>query len=157
LYSFSGSCPVFPSNSKHTIDFIDRVVEQMPFPIQQFQIDNGREFTAYKVQDLLLAWGTKFRPIRPAASHLNSKVERVQKTVLDEFYPTIDLEDVNLQLELEQWQFYYNWQRIHGSLGTTPVARCCELFDKIPLAEEVKLLFDEDRERELQHQRLLQR
>jgi len=139
----------------NTINFIDRVVEQMPFPIQRFQIDNGREFTAYKVQDLLLAWGIKFRPIRPAAPHLNGKVERVQKTVLNEFYPTVNLEDVDLQDELEQWQFYYNWQRVHGSLGKTPMDRCCELSDKTPLSDEVDQLFDEERERELQLRRQL--
>jgi len=61
----------------------------MPFPIQRFQTDNGREFTAYDVQDQLMNWGIKFRPTRPASPHLNGKVERVQQTVLSEFYATI--------------------------------------------------------------------
>lgn len=141
----------------NTIDFIDRVVEQMPFPIQRFQTDNGREFTAYKVQDVLLEWGIKFRPIRPAAPHLNGKVERVQKTVLAEFYPTVNLEGVDLQDKLEQWQFYYNWQRIHGSLGKAPMDRCCELLDKTPLTEEIELLFDEVREHLFRHKRQLKK
>ncbi len=141
----------------HTIEFIDRVVEQMPFPIQRFQTDNGREFTAYKVQDLLLDWGIKFRPIRPATPRLNGKVERAQKTVLAEFYPTVTLEDVDLQDKLEQWQFYYNWQRVHGLLGKTPIDRCCELFDKTPFSEEIDLLFDEVRERQLQNTRQLRK
>ena len=141
----------------NTIEFIDRVVEQMPFPIQRFQTDNGREFTAYKVQDLLLEWGIKFRPIRRGAPHLNGKVERAQKTVLDEFYPDANLDDEFLQDRLEEWQFYYNWQRVHGSLGKTPMERCCELFYKTPFSEEVELLFDEDRERALYHRRELER
>lgn len=137
----------------NTIHFIDRVVEQMPFPIQRFQTDNGREFTAYKVQDLLLDWGIKFRPNRPAAPHLNGKVERAQKTVLDEFYPTVSLQDLDLDDGLEQWQFYYNWQRVHGSLGKSPMDRCCELLEKTPLSEDVYPLFDESRERDLQRKR----
>ena len=132
-------------------------VEQMPFPIQRFQSDNRREFTAYKVQDLLLDWGIKFRPIRPATPRLNGTVERAQKTVRAEFYLTVTLEDVDLQDKLEQWQFNYNWQRVHGSLGKTPMDRCCELFDNTPFSEETDLLFDEARERQLQNTRQLKK
>lgn len=98
---------VYPRRTAaNTLDFIERVVEQMPFPIQSFQTDNGREFTAYKVQNLLLEWEIKFRPIRPAAPHLNGKVERVQRTVLEEFYAVVDLTTSQMQDELEAWQFY---------------------------------------------------
>jgi transposase InsO family protein len=141
----------------NTLDFIERVVEQMPFPIQRLQTDNGREFTAQKVQDLLLEWGIKFRPIRPAAPHLNGKVERAQKTVLEEFYVLVDLAAADLHDELEQWQFYYNWQRVHGSLNKTPMERCCELFPITPFSEEVEALFDEHRERAFHRNRLLNR
>jgi transposase InsO family protein len=102
--------PVYPRRTAaNTLDFIEHVVEQMPFPVQRFQTDNGREFTAQKVQELLLGWGIKFRPIRPAAPHLNGKVECAQKTVLEEFYTIVDLATPTLQDELEEWQFYYNW------------------------------------------------
>ena len=141
----------------HTLDFLKRVVEQMPFPIQRLQTDNGREFTAYPVQDILLEWGIKFRPIRPASPHLNGKVERAQKTVLDEFYPTIDLEDPHLPELLEQCQFYYNWQRVHGSLGKTPMGRCLELYPQTPFWEDVSLAFDPEREAELLRRRQLRR
>lgn len=129
----------------------------MPFPIQRFQTDNGREFTAHKVQDLLLDWGIKFRPIRPATSRLNAKVERVQKTVFAESYASVTLEDVDLLEKLEQWQFYHNWSRVHGLLGKTPMDRCCELFDRTPFSEEIDLLFDKTRERRLQNARQLKK
>ena len=149
---------VYPRRTAaNTLDFIERVVEQMPFPIQRFQTDNGREFTASKVQDLLLEWGIKFRPIRPAAPHLNGKVERVQKTVLEEFYAVVDLTTPRLQDELEEWQFYYNWQRVHGTLRKTPMERCVELFEKTPYSEDVYASFDEAHEREFQRQHLLKR
>lgn len=70
----------------------------MPFPIQRFHTDNGHEFTAYDVQDLLTNWGIKFRPICPASLHLNGKVERVQKIVLSEFYATIELPVADLHV-----------------------------------------------------------
>jgi hypothetical protein len=46
---------------------------------------------AYEVQEKLREWGIKFRPIKPASPHLNSKVERSQRTDLDEFYSSIDV------------------------------------------------------------------
>ena len=46
----------------NTLDFIDCVVEEMPFPVQRFQTDRGREFFAEKVQKRLMEYGIKFRP-----------------------------------------------------------------------------------------------
>lgn len=60
--------------AKNTLDFLDQVVERMPFPIQRFQTDRGKEFFAYAVQERLMDWGIKFRPIKPASPHLNGKV-----------------------------------------------------------------------------------
>lgn len=42
---------LFPRrNGTHTIAFLERVVEEMPFPIQRLQTDRGREFFALSVQ-----------------------------------------------------------------------------------------------------------
>lgn len=49
--------------------------------------------------------------------HLNGKVERVQQTILDEFYAISDLTDSELELKLSDWDIHYNRERIHGSLG----------------------------------------
>ena len=45
----------------------------------------------------------KFRPNRPAAPHLNGKVERSQRTDKEEFYPTVALNLKNLE-EIHEWQ-----------------------------------------------------
>lgn len=57
----------------------------MPFSIQRIQTDRGQELFAYKVQDRLRDWSIKFRPIKPRSPHLNGKVEKVQRTALEEF------------------------------------------------------------------------
>jgi len=98
-------------------DFLDRVVEQPPFPVQRIQTDRGMEFFAEKVQRRLMEYGIKFRPNKPGSPHLNGKVERSQKTDLEEFYPTVDLKAVGLENLLSEWQHYYNWFRPHSSLG----------------------------------------
>ncbi|CAK1737568.1 hypothetical protein VCRA2121O157_130027 [Vibrio crassostreae] len=38
-----------------------------------------------------MTYGIKFSPNKPGSPHLNSKVERSQKTDKTEFYPTIDV------------------------------------------------------------------
>ena len=102
----------------NTHNFIDMMIEEFPFPIQRFQSDRGREFFAYKVQEKLMSYSIKFRPVKPASPHLNGKVERSQKTDLEEFYALTNLESfVSLKEDLKAWQFFYNYQRPHGSLG----------------------------------------
>jgi len=128
------------------------VTEEMPFPIQRIQTDRGTEFTSYKVQDRLLEWGIKFRPVRPASPHLNGKVERVQRTDLTEFYTVIDMSNQTLDeldLPLAEWprgQQYYNWERVHGSIGKPPIDKWFELMYKTPLHEEVSTEFDPAKE-----------
>jgi transposase InsO family protein len=105
----------------NTLLFIERVIEELPFPIQRIQTDRGREFFAYSVQHRLRDYAIKFRPVKPASPHLNGKVERSQRTDLDEFYATVDLNAPDLDDRLSEWQDHYNHFRPHGSLcGLTP-------------------------------------
>jgi len=134
--------------ASNTIDFFDAVIEEMPFAIQRIQTDRGREFFATQFQQRLLDWGIKFRPIKPASPYLNGKVERSQRTDLDEFYSTVDLKNSDLHTLLAEWQHYYNWDRPHSSLGgKTPIERLNELSEKTPLWEEVAAKFDPSKER----------
>ena len=120
----------------------------MPFPIQRFQTDRGKEFMAYEVQENLMEWGIKFRPIKPRSPHLNGKVERSQRTDLDEFYSSIDIKDPELEIYLAEWEFYYNWHRPHSSLaGKTPNEKYSEVSDQTPLWEEVNALYNPKKER----------
>ena len=90
--------------------------------IQRIQTNRGSEFFARKVQKRFMEYGIKFRPIKPGSPHLNGKVEHSQKTNLEEFYASINLKSDKLEEELQEWQYYYNWNRIHGSLkGKTPL------------------------------------
>ena len=135
-------------NSTNTLDFIDEVITELPFPIQRFQTDRGGEFFAHKVQERMMEYGIKFRPIRPASPHLNGKVERSQKTDKIEFWANCDLADPDLDMRLADWQHYYNWRRPHGAFyGKTPMQRACELLDSTPLWEDVSVLYDRSKER----------
>ena len=119
----------------------------MPFPVQRVQTDRGGEFFAYEVQNRLRDWRIKFRPNRPRAPHLNGKVERVQRTALEEFWPTVDLEDPALSSRLEDWQRFYNQHRPHTALGgRTPAERLADLAEVIPSPETVHAAYDPAKE-----------
>jgi len=134
--------------ASNSIKFLEKAVEEMPFPIQRIQTDRGQEFFAYCFQEQLMDWGIKFRPIRPRAPHLNGKVERAQRTALEEFWITVDRSAENLKDLLQEWQHYYNWERPHGSLGgKTPIDKLCECVEKIPLTEEVCANYEPEKER----------
>jgi len=138
---------IYPRRTaKNTLLFLDKVCEEMPFPIQRIQTDRGTEFFAYKVQERLMEWGIKFRPNRPGAPHLNGKVERAQKTVLDEFYAITDLDDPELSLRLAEWQHFYNWTRKHGSIGTTPMDKLSKYSSKTPYWDDVERMFEPEKE-----------
>jgi transposase InsO family protein len=139
---------LFPRRSAaHTVAFLERVLEEVPFPSQRVQTDRGREFFALRVQQWLKDAAIKFRPIRPTSPHLNGKVERSHQTDLPEFYTTADLKASDLPDQLALWQHAYNWDRAHSSLGgKTPSDRVCELSNQTPLREEMDALCREEHE-----------
>ena len=129
----------------NTLEFLDCVVEEMPFPIQRIQTDRGLEFFAEKVQKRLIKYGIKFRPNKPGSPHLNGKVERSQKTDKAEFYATVDLEEDDLDDQLALWQHYYNWDRPHSAHnGKSPMEKYFELSDKTPFSDEIFNLYKSD-------------
>ncbi len=140
---------VYPRRTAaNTLRFLEKTLEEMPFPIQRIQTDRGKEFFAYKVQERLMDWAIKFRPVKPRSPYLNGKVERVQKTVLYEFYAMADLDDPELQDRLDEWVFHYNWLRGHGSLsGKAPIDRVTQRSSQTPFTEEVEAMYDPFKER----------
>ena len=121
----------------NTMLFLERVIEEFPFPIQRIQTDRGREFFGIKVREKLMELCIKFRPIKPRSPHLNGKVERSHKTDMQEFYSTVSLDDPELENKLEEWQFHYNWHRPHGALnGKAPIDKVCGLISKTPIWDE---------------------
>jgi len=132
----------------NTLAFLERVIEEMPFPVQRVQTDRGREFFAVAVQQWLMDHCIKFRPIKPAFPHLNGKVERSQKTDREEFWAVTDPRSQDLQLRLAEWQHYFNWNRPHGSLnGQTPIDAFCAKQDATPFWDEVEARYDPTGER----------
>ena len=92
--------------------------------------DNGNEFRAQVFCDQLTEDGIRHRFIRPGRPQSNGKVERVQRTLLEEFYQPafaayVEPSITGLRRDLNDYLTYYNWQRPHHgrwNQGATPAA-----------------------------------
>jgi len=120
---------VYPRRTAaNSLAFLERVVEEMPFPIQRIQTDRGGDFMAEMSR----------RCSAGRSPHLNGKVERPPLTDLPEFWTRYDPKDPAISQRIEEWQFDYNWRRPHGSLaGKTPIERLGDLASTTPLQEDV--------------------
>jgi transposase InsO family protein len=119
---------IYPAlNQKTAIQFVDYVLERLPFQVQVIQTDNGPEFGSsfhYHVLDK----GVGHRYIKPRTPRLNGKVERSHRIDAEEFYRLLDgavIDDAQVfNNKLREWEDYYNYHRPHGGLGgQTPYER----------------------------------
>jgi transposase InsO family protein len=119
---------IYPAcNQKTAIQFLDYVLERLPFQVQVVQTDNGSEFASsfhYHVLDK----GIGHTYIKPRTPRLNGKVERSHRIDAEEFYRLLDgtvIDDAKIfNNKLREWEDYYNYHRPHGALGgQTPYER----------------------------------
>jgi len=93
------------------------LLEAFPFSLRCIQTDNGSEF-GLDLTALLKRLDIRHTRIRPRCPHLNGKVERVQRTVQEEFWDGIGPGSL-LQWErfLQDYVRFYNRARQHSALG----------------------------------------
>lgn len=115
------------NNQKSAIQFLDYVLEKLPFGVEVVQTDNGAEFQgAFHWHVLDRGIGHVY--IKPRTPRLNGKVERSHRIDAEEFYRMLDgvvIDDTNLFNDnLQEWEDFYNFHRPHGGLnGQTPYER----------------------------------
>jgi transposase InsO family protein len=114
-------------NQATAIQFLDYVLEKLPFGVEVIQTDNGAEFqSAFHWH--VLDRGINHVYIRARTPRLNGKVERSHRIDAEEFYRMLDgvvIDDTELfNDKLQEWENFYNFNRPHGSLdGQTPYER----------------------------------
>ena len=114
-------------NQKTAIQFVDYVLERLPFLVQVIQTDNGAEFQS-SFHWHVLDKGIGHIYIKPRHPRLNGKVERSHRIDEEEFYRLLDgvlIDDAEVfNDKLRQWEDFYNYDRPHGGLaGQTPYER----------------------------------
>jgi transposase InsO family protein len=120
---------IYPKNNQLTaIQFLDDVLERLPFQVEAVQTDNGAEFQS-KFHWHVLDRGIRHIYIKPRTPRLNGKVERSHRIDNEEFYRMLEhgvvIDDAQvLNDKLQEWEDFYNFNRPHGGLGgQTPYER----------------------------------
>ncbi len=88
--------------AKNTLRFLDKVVEEMPFAIQRIQTE-GPRILRDRGAGALRAWAIKFRPIKPRLPQLEGQVERAQRTSLQEFWSSFEVDTPELEQRRQEW------------------------------------------------------
>jgi transposase InsO family protein len=119
---------IYPKlNQQTAIQFLDYVLERLPFRVEVIQTDNGVEFgSSFHWQVLDKGIGHVY--IKPRTPRLNGKVERSHRIDAEEFYRLLEgvvIDDTKVfNDKLREWEDFYNYHRPHGSLdGQTPYER----------------------------------
>ena len=104
-------------NDDNAIDFVKRLVNNVPFRIQRIRVDNryGKRFKEYC--ELI---GIEIIVNDPYTPKQNGKIERFHKTLKREFfwkYCSFHDDIELLQYKYNQWLAYYNTKRRHGGYG----------------------------------------
>ena len=108
------------ANGENTVDFLKRVLQRIPFIIQQIRTDNGTEFINEKTLAFLEYHDIRHRRNTPYCPEENGKIERFHKTLNDKFLRFGCIPDDSLELlqyKLNLFLHYYNFRKKHRGLG----------------------------------------
>lgn len=129
-------------NAEMTLEFLDALMEAVPFPIKCIQTDNGQEFTKKYFgggdDHLMNLWckreGIEHKLIPPGAKELNGKVERSHRIDEQYFYWRASYSSLGaLEEQYKEWINFYNTERPHLSLEwMTPKEKLAERLKNLP-------------------------
>jgi transposase InsO family protein len=111
-------------NQQSAIQFLDYVLERLPFRVEVIQTDNGVEFGS-SFHWHVLDKGAGHLYIKPRTPRLNGKVERSHRIDAEEFSRMLEgvvIDDAQVfNDKLREGEDFYNYHRPHGRLdGQTP-------------------------------------
>jgi putative transposase len=130
---FTAYCPVAKwtvgkaahrATAKAATSFLDKLLVDMPFPVEAIQVDGGSEFKA-EFEQACATKGIRLYELPPKRPQLNGAVERCNAAWRYEFYSTYELPASLDALNpiLDSFQHLYNHHRPHHALaGLTPAA-----------------------------------
>ena len=142
-YSSFGLAYLYTDKSaKSSVDFISRtlgILDNMGITVERILSDNGKEYTTHWDSRYHIFEGyLKFKNIEHRYTKVrhpwtNGFVERFQRTILEEFYQPALLKKTyhtieELQYDLDQFLYFYNFQRTHQGYRTKGSKPCNLLY-----------------------------
>jgi transposase InsO family protein len=101
---------------RDVVEALPQMLASLPFVLRCIQTDNGSEFDGL-VDHFLAERGIRHARIRPRTPHLNGKVERVQRTIAEEYWDGVTSPPGPAwEHGLQAYLAVYNRQRPHRSL-----------------------------------------
>ncbi len=117
-FAFAGAYTSHSSVS--ATDFLRKVIEVCPFPINEIQTDNGSEF-ALNFETACTSLGITHFHTYPRSPKMNAHIERFNRTLSEDFIMLnrgLLRDDLHVFNEkLVEWLIWYNTKRPHESLG----------------------------------------
>jgi len=111
--------PYMTISSRSAKDFVQKVREYFPFPIQAINTDNGSEYLL-EFHKEITSWGIPHYFTDPHCPKQNGRVERLHQTAEYEYFnyqETILPELEDIRTHCMAFNQKYNYQRYHQSLG----------------------------------------
>jgi len=142
-YSSFGFAYLYTDKSvKSSVDFISKtldMLDKMGITAERILSDNGKEYTTHweggchPFEEYLNSKGIKHRYTKVRHPWTNGFVERFQRTILEEFYQPSLLKKTyhsleELQYDLDQFLYFYNFQRTHQGYRTRGSKPCDLLY-----------------------------
>jgi transposase InsO family protein len=107
-------------SSAAAADFLRRVIEVCPFPIEELQTDNGTEF-AKNFEEACVYLGLTHFNTHVRSPKENAFIERFNRTISEDFImlnrPLLRDDVPAFNLKMVDWLLWYNTVRPHESLG----------------------------------------
>jgi transposase InsO family protein len=100
--------------------------------VERVLTDNGSAYVSHAWRDEHRQLGIKHSRTRPRRPQTNGKVERLNRTLLEEWaYKRLYTSERNRRAALPGWLHHYNHHRPHTALGNlSPISRCTNVTEQ---------------------------
>ena len=100
--------------------------------VERVLTDNGSAYVSHAWRDEQRRLGIKHSRTRPRRPQTNGKVERLNRTLLEEWaYKRLYTSETNRRAALSGWLHHYNNHRPHTALGNLPpIGRCTNVTEQ---------------------------
>ena len=118
-------------NTENCVAFLERATAwfaQRGITIERILTDNGVGYRSHLWRDRCVQLGIKHSRTKPYSPATNGKVERFNRTLLDEWaYARLWRSDASRARTLDRWLHRYNHHRHHTAIGGPPASRVTNL------------------------------
>lgn len=127
---------IMPSKSQESsVIFGEIVNDRLPFDIKDWYTDRGTEWKGTKDHEFV-AWCADHNIsqhfTKPRTPQTNGKAERVIRTLMEEWHRKNRFSGKEeRRRSLYAYVDFFNHERVHGSLGTTPIERLTEYAESL--------------------------